>query len=302
LEQFLHVNRTIKRLFYLQWYEMASARRNPLSDYELPAKMSLECLGQFRLSDLRSSQRVASWTSHCADRAGVYKVQALLAYLTHVGRRGTTRNTLNQLLWGRKASTATIGRTIGALSAVLSELFGATFVEEHLLINGDHLSLNPDCYRTDAQQFLELYEQAEWREHERGRAAAAPLYEQARRLYGGPYMIAIPHSGYWCAERRDQLAGTFVNICERLAEQSFTERRYKSCITLCQQALDVEDTADDIVCWLLRAFHALDLRAEFEHSYKLYLRAIAASGDQGESDQVSRTFQSLRRSRAISEG
>lgn len=262
-------------------------------------QLFVECLGRFRLSDCSQSQAFGDWARHCHDRAGVYKVQSVLAYLIHAGRRGATRSALNQAIWSRKANAATISRTLGALSDVLADLCGDAFIERHLLITADHLILNPECYQTDAQRFLGVYDRAAQLESDRGLAAAAPLYEQALRQYGGPYMVDIPRADYWCGERREQLASSFVNVCERLAEHTFAERRYRSCITLCQQALDVEETADDIVCWLMRAFHALDMRAELEHGYRLYQRAVSASGDHADADVVAQTYRSLHRERAV---
>lgn len=262
-------------------------------------QLFIECLGRFRLTDVEQAQAFSNWARHCEDRAGVYKVQSVLAYLIHAGKRGVTRSALNQAIWSRKASAATISRTLGALTDVLGELCGQTFAEQHLLIAADHLILDPESYQTDAQRFRGLYDRATQVEDDHGLATAVPLYEQALRLYGGPYMIDIPRADYWCGESREQLAGSFVNICERLAEHTFAQHRYRSCITLCQQALDVEETADDLVCWLMRAFHALDMRAEVEHGYRLYLRAVAASGDHTDVDIVTQTYRSLFKERAV---
>lgn len=277
---------------------MLAFNRNGRDD-GAPCGLFIECLGRFRLTDVEQTQAFNDWARHCDDRAGVYKVQSVLAYLVHSGRRGVTRSALNQAIWSRKASAATVSRTLGALSNILVELCGQTFAERHLLITSEHLILDPESYQTDAQRFAGLYERATQVEGDQGLAAAAPLYEQTLRLYGGPYMVDIPRADYWCSERREQLASRYVNVCERLAEYTFGERRYRSCITLCQQALDVEETADDIVCWLLRAFHALDMRAEVEHGYRLYLRAVSASGDRADADIVTQTYRSLFQQRSL---
>jgi DNA-binding SARP family transcriptional activator len=264
-------------------------------------QLYIECLGRFRLTGGRRTHGHGDWARHCDDRAGVYKVQSVLAYLVHSGRRGTTRSALNQMVWSRKASSATVSRTLGAMSAVLSDLCGAEFTERHLLIAGDHLSLAPEAYLTDADCFGELYELATQVEQSDGLIAAAPHYEEALKRYGGPYMIDIPRSAYWCGERREQLTGAFVNSCERLAEHTFNERRYRSCISVCQQGLDVEETADDLVCWLLRSFAALGHSAELEHTYRLYLRAVSG-GDERPSDSadlVTRTYRSLQHERSV---
>jgi DNA-binding SARP family transcriptional activator len=115
------------------------------------------------------------------------------------------------------------------------------------------------------------------------------------QLYTGTYMVDIAGSEEWGQRRRDHLLGNFVIAAERLAEQAFTQQRYRHCVALCRQAIEIDDSAEDLSIWLLRAYDRLNLRHEIAQAYRSYLRAatITPYGDEGRHNPVVRAYQEL---------
>lgn len=269
-------------------------------------RLYIECLGRFRLQ--RGGREIShdDWLRHCEGRAGVQKAQSLLAYLIHCGRRGASRATLDSVIWARRGGAGRLSRTLSALKAVLGDA-GVPAPDGGLIISADHCALDPELYTSDDQSFERIFTIASEVELSQGLEAAAPFYRQAIQTYGGPYMVNIAGSLPWARARRDLLAGNFIIASERLAELAFQQRRYWQCIELCQAALEADRGAEELLCWLLRAHHALGQRADLEHSYRLYLRTLPADWDDSAArhDIVSITYRELTsplRERAVGAG
>jgi DNA-binding SARP family transcriptional activator len=255
----------------------------------------IECLGQLRVWIGGRQISPRDWMQADSGRAGWRKVQGVLAYLVHCGRYGTSRKTLGQAVWNGTVSSASLARTLSALRQTLVGSGDADLIERALTITGDQISFAADAYTSDARFFEQAFEIAYSTESEHGLAAAAPLYAQAMQLYTGTYMIDIAGSEEWSQRRRDHLLGNFVIAAERVAEQAFAEQRYRQCVAICRQALEIDDAAEELSIWLLRAYDRLDLRHEIAHAYRSYLRAatITPIGDEGRHNPVVRTYQEL---------
>ena len=231
-------------------------------------------------------------------RAGSHKLRAVLAGLIHAGGRGISREALMAAVWGQGAAAHGLMRTLGSLRALIVEAGGEELADAVLLVDEDRCLLHPDHVQSDAAIFERLCVLAAELEQQEGLAAAAPLYAQALELYRGPYMADV--SGAWSAliERRNLLAGDFLNLVERLAAHAFNERRYHECARLCDLALAEDPAADDLTVWLLRAYAGLGHYAELEHAFQHYLRAARVDPRAG-NDPVVRVYARLRQERAV---
>ncbi|MEO7911987.1 MAG: bacterial transcriptional activator domain-containing protein [Roseiflexaceae bacterium] len=255
----------------------------------------IECLGQLRVWIDGRQILPRDWMQPDSGRAGWRKVQGAFAYLIHRGRYGTTRTALGQAVWGGPVSAASLARTLSALRQTLAGSNDTAPTERALTISGEQLSFAADAYTTDARFFEQLFEIACYTESEQGLAAAAPLYAQATQLYTGTYMIDIAGSDQWGQRRRDHLSGNLIIAAERLAEHAFVQQRYRQCVAICRQALEIDDTAEELSNWLLRAYDRLNLRHEIAQAYHSYLRAatVTPHGDEGRHNLVVRTYQEL---------
>jgi DNA-binding SARP family transcriptional activator len=255
----------------------------------------IECLGQLRVWIGGRQILARDWMQPDGGRAGWRKVQGVFAYLLHRGRYGASRAALGQAVWGGQVSAASLARTLTALRQTLAGDQDAPLIERALTISGDQISFAANAYTSDARFFEQSFEIACYTESEHGLATAAPLYAQAMQQYTGTYMVDIAGSDEWGQHRRDHLIGNVVIAAERLAEQAFAEQRYRLCVAICRQALEIDDTAEELSNWLLRAYDRLNLRHEIGQAYRSYLRAatVTPHGEEGRHNPVVRTYQEL---------
>lgn len=258
--------------------------------------MYVECLGHLRVYVGNREIQAEGWAASGGGRAGWQKVQAVLAYLLHCGRRGTSRETLGAAIWGGEYSATSLARTLTVLrQAFEQDPAGAAIAAQALSIEPDFCRLAPDCYHTDVQMFEHVFSLAVQLEHDRDLCAAVPLYQQALLLYAGPYMADVARAAQWGRQRRDHLMSSFVIAAERQAEYFFSQRQFRQCQDVCALALDADPGADEAMIWLLRAYTAQGLRAEREQAYRAYLRATQtnALAVGGHDDPVVRVYREL---------
>jgi DNA-binding SARP family transcriptional activator len=255
----------------------------------------VECLGQMRVWVGERQIQPRDWMQPNSGRAGWRKVQSMFAFLVHCGRAGSSRKALGQAVWGGPVSAASLARTLTTLRQTLAGADGATQIERALTIDGERISLAADTYTTDADCFEQAFDIACHTEGEAGLSHAAPLYAQALQLYSGPYMLDIAGSDEWGQQRRDHLIGSAVIAAERLAEHAYAEQRYQQCVACCRQGLQIDETAEELSSWLLRAYDRLNLRHEIARAYRSYLYAATLSPDEGEgrTNPVVQTYREL---------
>jgi DNA-binding SARP family transcriptional activator len=259
--------------------------------------MYIQCLGRLRLYIDHHEIQAHDWTQVDNGRSGWQKVQGAFAYLVHCGRRGATREALGRAVWDGSVSTNSLSRTLTTLRQTLTNVCGAAFVERALLIGEDHCILDPTYYHTDAQLFEHTFETASRVELEGGLETAIPTYTQATHLYAGPYMADVLGGNSWWQQRRDHLLNSFVIATERMAECAYTQQHYRQCIDICTAALDVDETADEVVIWLLRAYAQVGRHAELEQAYRRYARAmhLDLADREDQQDPVVQMYQSFGR-------
>jgi DNA-binding SARP family transcriptional activator len=275
-------------------HAIAAASGREIVDQPFPG-IYVECLGQLRVWIGGRPILARDWMQPDSGRAGWRKVQGTFAYLVHRGRFGASRAALGQAVWGGQVSAGSLARTLTALRQTLASAGHTALIERALTISGDQISFAVDAYTSDARFFEQTFEIACYTESEQGLAAAAPLYARAVQLYTGTYMIDIAGGDEWGQRQRDHLLGNVIIAAERLAEQAFAEQRYRQCVAICRQGLEIDDTAEELSNWLLRAYDRLHLRHEIAQAYHSYLRAatVTPHGDEGRHNPVVRTYQEL---------
>jgi DNA-binding SARP family transcriptional activator len=262
--------------------------------------MYVECLGRLKVYISNHEMQPQDWAQAQGGRAGWQKVQAMLAYLIHCGRRGASRAALGSAAWGGPFSETSFARTLTALQQALNMYAGGSqIIEQALVVEGDYCLLDTECYHTDVQFFERTYGLATKIEREQGLMQATPVYWQAIQLYGGSYMADITSARMWCRQRRDHLMNSFIIAADRVAEQAYADQQYHKCIGICRVALDADPTADEPVIWLMRAAAIAGQRAELEHAYCNYLRATGLDKQNvGRSqDMVAQVYKELSRHR-----
>lgn len=259
----------------------------------------IECLGRTCVYIGNYTMRAQDWMQADAGRAGWQKVLAVLAYLVHCGRRGTSRATLGAAVWGNTPSASSVSRTLTALQQALGRYTAEIGnLDQVLLITNDYCVLDPQYYQCDAQIFARTYELAMHCENEQGLEYAAPLYTQALKLYSGTYMADIPRGSEWFLQRREHLMNSFILASERLAEYYYTNGQYRRCIDVCLPILELDDPADDVIVWLLRAYAQEKRIPELRQTYRRYLQSTVFDQEEAvnQQDMVVQEYQRLLRS------
>lgn len=256
--------------------------------------ISIECLGRMRLYIDSREIRLDTWVRDMKEQVGWQKLQGLLGYLLHCGRQGTTRAALEAAVWGG-ARAPRLEQALQALRDLLVLLRGEDFADYALTIADNFCLLRPEVFHSDVQAFEQAFALAVHTNELEGLNAAAGIYGQALRLYGGPYMIDLPQGAPWAQSKRDHLRGSFLIAAECVAEHSFGQGRFAECAAICARVFDSDESADEVVAWLLRAYRQLGQQGLLEQTYRRYLLAngIDEQSAAGRRDVVVWTYEEL---------
>lgn len=255
----------------------------------------IQCLGQLRVYIGNQELSQHHWAQSHGRRAGWQKVRGVFAYLVHCGQRGATPPAIGAALWQKEVSQSSLTHTMQALRRMGLDDADQAFLEQALTITDEYCALNPQHYHSDVQLFEQAFSTAYTLEQNHGLEAAAQIYAQAMQLYGGMYMADITPGNSWALQRRQYLMNSFTLAAERLAEHAFNHNHFRQCVTICAQVLDIDNTADDVLVWQLRAFAAEGQRADLELAYRSYLKALRLDplSSEGQQDQVVQLYQRL---------
>lgn len=254
--------------------------------------MYVECMGRLQVYIGNHRLQLQDWAQYDSGRVGSQKLQSVFAYLIHCGKRGTSRVALGDAICNGSLSAANFLRTISTLRRILEQFGGPTFSERALIVIRDQCILSPDMYDSDVQRFERAFSEADQCEHAQSLESAIPLYVQAFKLYGGPYMADILYGNGWSQTRRDMLMNSFTIAVERLAEHAYSNAEYYQCISLCEQVLDADQNIDDATAWMIRSYARLGLFPELEQAYQRYLHGttLDPSSAEGQQDLVVQTY------------
>lgn len=278
--------------------QMAQLSDQSVYDQPFPI-ISVECLGRVRLYVGSEEVHIDELVHKTSRGVGWQKVEAALAYLIHCGRRGSSVASLGAAIWGSKVSQANVNRVLEALRRVLTSVCGDVMTSRLLRKADNHWSFAIDECFSDVQAFEQTLSRAYDVEISQGRCAAASIYEQAFHMYGGTYMAGLLKDAPWARTRRENLRSGYLVAAECLMEHCFDRERYRECITIGSSVFDDDETADEVVAWLLRAHHQLGEWSQVEYLYRRYLLANELDVQHAvvEEDIVAITYQKLRQLR-----
>lgn len=249
------------------------------ADYRPFRGIHIECLGTFQVYVENQEILPHHWTQANGSRAGGRKVQGVLAYLMHRGRRGATPEEILAAVWDSKGSAGALARTITALRRTIEQFGGSELAECALVYADGRYILKPAAYTSDVQAFEQAIRIAEQTENERDLETAAPIYRHACALYSGNYMAAIKIAVDDIEERRVELLNAFLNAIERQAEHAYQNGDDDRCLALCRQGLRYDPSDDAIILWKLRCLARQRRINEMKREYWRYLSILGAPPD-----------------------
>ncbi|MGC4046785.1 MAG: tetratricopeptide repeat protein [Armatimonas sp.] len=198
--------------------------------------------------------------SEVIDHFRSQKFAFLLAYLAIHPNRQHTREELCDLLWPEADLEA--ART--NLRTALANL-RKTFQDELILTQGyTHVQLNLALFTTDVRQFEDKLKQAK-------NAQSSVLYQEALRLYTGPFLPNCYDS--WALTERDRLTELYLNGSHQLAQLLESESNLDEALQVARQALSIDSLRDElhgeVIRLLLRSGEAALAQKHYEEFAKL---------------------------------
>lgn len=230
------------------------------SSQRLP-DLYVTCFGRFEV-------RRAEADSTPLDLCSNVKGQAILRYLLTRPQRRASVDKLMAALWpdeGPEAARHKLRVAISALRVSLNRDVVSKPGGGYILCKGQVYALNPDAaLHTDVDEFLALYHAAQSASsHE-----ALALYEQACKLYSGPF---LPEDLYaeWSFIPREELTKTYLTMCDALAEFALANGNHHAAIQWANAILKVDRCEEQAHRQLMRAYAALKRRSEALRQYQL---------------------------------
>ena len=225
------------------------AQESPANDAPL-FRLFITCFGCFEV------RRLDKPIVLCSNRNG----QAILRYLVaQTGYRASADRLMN-LFWPEDESEVAHRKLQVAMSLLRKSLNG----ENNSKPEGGYITCKNGVYQlnaevaiyTDVNEFLSCYKRG-IQDKENGIA----LFEQACRLYVGPFLVEDIYSD-WSLIQREQLAQMYFTMCSALVEHFLRTGRYADAITWATATLK-ENRCD-------------------EAAYRQLMIAYAANGQRGE--------------------
>lgn len=175
----------------------------------------------------------------------------LLKLLVAHGARAVSRDFLIDCLWPNAEVRSARGRLKVVLYYLRRQLRGAGVDGDVVETAGDGYVLRRDAVWIDADEFAARVVRGRDRERRQDWAEAADQYDEARRLYRGPYLGEDMHAE-WCAAERDRLREIYLEMLAGLAECQARLGRHPEAVAACQAALAEDPCREDAHRALMR--------------------------------------------------
>ena len=227
---------------------------------KLPA-LYVTCFGRF---EVRRADAASTPLDLCSNTKG----QTILRYLlTHPQRRAGV-DKLMAALWPDEEHETAQHKLRVAISALRVSLNRDVIDRPgggYILCKGQVYALNPNVtLHTDVDEFLALYHAGQ----AAGDHEAMALYEQACKLYNGPF---LPEDLYaeWSFIAREELTKIYLTMCYALAESALAKGNYHVAVQWATAILKVDRCEEQAHRQLMRAYAALKRRSEALRQYQL---------------------------------
>ena len=191
--------------------QMAAAAK---SDTSLPA-LFVTCFGRFTV------RRLNELVALCSSRGG----QSILRYLVAQSGHYASRDALQVMLWPEDTEEAAQRKLHIAISALRRSLHNGPLADPgagYILYKNSVYSLNPlAVIHSDVDEFVHYYQLGQQKSEQR-----IALYEQACRLYTGPF---LPEDMYadWSFLQRAELSQAYLTMCHTLARHYLEIKRFQ---------------------------------------------------------------------------
>ncbi|MDO8690800.1 MAG: BTAD domain-containing putative transcriptional regulator [Dehalococcoidia bacterium] len=203
--------------------------------------LSVQFLGPFQVRVEGRAIGLLDWDRR---NGGNRMVATVFAYLVAHRKEAVPRSEILDTFWrNRDGDTAASGlnRTISALRRVLEPTLRNFGSSSYIFSSRGFFGIDPDLtVWVDAEEFEEVAQRGLSLESQGEHTGAATAYQQARRLYRGDYMEAVPYAKVWCEGHRAYLRQLHTTVLLQLARLAEAEANPILAIECCHTVLAKE--------------------------------------------------------------
>jgi len=232
---------------------------------QTPPSLAVYCLGSFRV--YQDDKLIAHWPSG--------KGKAIFKYMVANLGRPISKDILMDLFW-HNASPEAARNNLNVAIYGLRQAFRAARPDfPHILFEDDHYLPSPAMpVWVDTKEFVLHYEAGHSLERRRKPTEAIRKYEAAEALYQGDFLAEDLYED-WIIPWREGLKDRYMVILDRLSRHYLEEKRYITCIYLCQKILAEDDCREDAHRRLMRCHSRQGQRNLAVRQYHLCVEALA---------------------------
>jgi DNA-binding SARP family transcriptional activator len=150
----------------------------------------------------------------------------------------------------------------------------------------------------DVEEFGQHYKAGQSFERGGKLAEAVRGYELAENLYQGDFIEEDPYED-WPILQRESLKDSYLAILERLSRYYLEEKRYTTCIHLCQKILVKDDCREDAHRRLMRCYSRQSQSNLALRQYHLCVEALARLLDVSPAPETTTLYHQIRRREAV---
>ena len=222
-------------------------------------------LGPFRV--FQDEKLITTWPSG--------KGKAIFKYMVAKFGQPIPKDILIDTFW-RDADPEAGRKNLYVAIYGLRQAFKETQPEfSRILFQDDHYFINPEmAVWVDVEEFMQCYQAGQQYERSGKLIEAVREYELAENLYQGDFLEEDLYED-WAILRREGLKDTYFHILDRLSRYYFEEKRYATCIQLCQKILAKDDCREDAHRRLMRCYSQQGQRNLALRQYHLCTEALA---------------------------
>lgn len=241
----------------------------------------LTCFGHFEV------RRGGQFLELCSNRNG----QAVLRYLMAHEKQRASIDALMSVLWPEDPALVARHKLQIAVSALRRSLTEGLSLpgEGYILCKNEAYQLNPQVeIRSDADDFLKWYQLGQ----QTGLPEAITSYEEACRLYTGPFLVEDLYAD-WSSLRREQLTQIYLFMCNVLAEHYLAAKAYNVAATWAAAILAENEADETAHCQLMRAYAGQGRRSEVMHQFQRCHQILAEQLGVEPMPQTLKLFQTI---------
>jgi DNA-binding SARP family transcriptional activator/CheY-like chemotaxis protein len=201
-------------------------------------------LGSFRV--LVNDQPIESWPSK--------KGRSILAYILLNHKKKIPKDILMDVFWRDYSPDSARNNLNVSICGLRKALKGVQKNFNHILLEDDYYHLNPMLELwIDFEEFMEHHEAGQSFERKGNLIDAIKEYEAGESLYHSDFLEEDLYED-WPIIQRESLKDSYFDILDRLSQYYFKEKRYVTCIHLCQKILAKDNCREDSHRLLMRCF------------------------------------------------